>query len=416
VLLVLLIVVAAVGLGGRHAWAWYQLRAARSALTRYHPAEAREHLESCLKVWPKSVAAHLLASRAARQSGDFEEAQRHLRACQDLLEGTSEEVALEWALLRAASGNVRGEDEVYLQRKAEQEPAQAPLIWEALAEGYILLYRHLDAFPILDQWLRLDPDNLRARELRGLAYYKGKAGHKAAEDFRWVLGQDPTREETRERLVLCLLDMGSYDEALPHLEHIARLKPDDPDVQVRLARCHSMLGREEQARQMLDAVLAQHPGHALALRTRGQFALTTDHQPAQAEAWLRRAVKVAPNDYQAQFLLHQALQQQPDRPGKAAEADAQLKIAEEVKDRAERLGELSSRKLSERPLDPALHCEMGVLLLRSGHRKPGVSWLLSALRLDPDYQPAHAALAEYYARQGDKDRAAEHRRLAGTAP
>jgi tetratricopeptide (TPR) repeat protein len=402
--LILVLVGLGVALGGTQAWAWYHLEAARTALARYHPQAARGHLAACLQVWPFSIRGHLLASQAARQSGDHAEADRQLRAGQRLLGGSSDDIALQWALLQAADGNVR-EVEEYLQRRSEQEPELAPLIWEALAEGYIRVYRILDALPCLEHWLRVDPDNLRARELRGLAYQNGRSAHKGAEDFRRVLEQDPTREETRWRLVLCLLDMGSYDEALPHLERIAREKPNDPDVQVRLARCHNMLGRGDQARQLLDAVLAAHPDHGLALRTRAQFALA-DRQPEPAERWLERATQVWPNDYQTRWLLVQALQQQH----KDEQARAQLRLAEELKDRAERLGELRSRKLSEQPLDPALHYEMGLLLLRAGHDQAGEGWLQSALSLDADYRPAHAALADYYERHGDATRAAEHRR------
>ena len=406
-LLILVLATLEVGLGGMHAWAWYQLREARSALEHYHPEEARGRLASCLKIWPGSVQAHLLASRAARQSGDFDEADRQLRACQELLGGSSDDVALEWALLQAANGNPR-EVDGFLQRRIEQDPALSPLVWEALAEGYIRVYRTFDALACVDYWLQLDPDSLRALELRGLAYQNGGAAQKAAEDLRRVIEREPTRGEARWRLALCLLDMGRYDEALPDLEQVARDRPDDPDVEVRLARCHNMLGRRDQARQILDDVLEKHPEHGLALRTRGQLAFTYE-QPAEAEVWLRRAVKVWPNDYQAHYLLQQALQQQH----KADEARAQQRLADETKERAERLGELKGRKLSEKPLDPALHYEMGVLLLRAGHQATGVGWLQSALDLDPDYRPAHAALADYYERQGDGNRAAEHRKKSG---
>jgi tetratricopeptide (TPR) repeat protein len=390
--LLLLALGVALALAGPHGWAWYQLRVARSALARYHPEAARRHLARCLRVWPNSTQAHLLASRAARQSGDFDEADHQLRICRRLLREATEEVALEWALLQAASGNV-GEVEVFLQQRIEQAPELSPLVWEALAEGYIRLYRILDALACLEHWLRLEPNNLRALELRGLTYQNGKQAGKGADDFRCVIEADPTRDTTRWRLVLCLLEQGGYDEALTHLEHIARTRPGDPEVQVRLARCHNMLGRPEEARQTLDAILETHPEHGLTLRTRGQFALA-DRKPALAEQWLRRAAKVAPADYQTQWLLLQSLLQQ----NRAGEARAQRQVAEEVKARAERLGELTSRKLSEHPLDPALHYEMGMLLLRSGHRSAGVGWLLSALNLDKDYRPAHKALAEIHSR------------------
>jgi predicted Zn-dependent protease len=198
--------------------------------------------------------------------------------------------------------------------------------------------------------------------------------------------------------------MGSYEEALPHLERIERERPGDADVQVRLARCHNILGRPEQARSLLDAVLQEHPDHGLALRTRGQFALA-DQQPDRAEGWLRQAAKLQPEDYQTQWLLFRALQQQ----SKEAEAKVQRQRAEQIKDRAERMGELTSRRLTEQPLDPALHYEMGILLLRSGQHAAGEGWLHSALNLDPNHRPSHSALADHYTRQGDTRRAAEHR-------
>ena len=108
----------------------------------------------------------------------------------------------------------------------------------------------------------------------------------------------------------------------------------------------------------------------MALRTRGQFALA-DQRPDQAEAWLSRAVQAMPNDYQTRWLLAQSLQQQK----KEHEAKVQLSIAESMKATTERIGDLRSRKLSEQPLDPALHYEMGILLMRSGQVEIGARWL-----------------------------------------
>jgi predicted Zn-dependent protease len=260
----------------------------------------------------------------------------------------------------------------------------------------------------LNHWLERDPDNVRALELRGTTFVTGKGVKRGADDFRQVLALDPTRADARWRLARCLLDLGGYDEAVPHLAQLLKDRPDDPEVLVRLARCQSMLGQAELARRTLDEVLEKHPEHGIGLRTRGQFALVAQ-QPAEAEEWLRRAAKALPADYQTQWLLFQALQQL----GKTDEAAAQLRTAEQVRDRVERLGELQSRKLAEQPLDPALHYEMGMLLMRTGHPATGEEWLLSALRLDPGYRPAHAALAEYYDRTGDTARAADHRRQAG---
>src|SRR6266566_7160778 len=76
---------------GPHLWAWYHLRAAETALQRYHSAEASDHLRVCLQVWSSRPRVHLLAGRAARQSGDYDEAEQHLRACQRLEQTPSDD-------------------------------------------------------------------------------------------------------------------------------------------------------------------------------------------------------------------------------------------------------------------------------------------------------------------------------------
>jgi tetratricopeptide (TPR) repeat protein len=392
-----------------HAWAWYHLRAARSALAHYHPGEARVHLDFCRGPWGRLAVVHLLASRAARQDGDLDSADRELRMSQKLIGDATEETAFEWALLQASAGNVR-EVEEYLQYQADHEPTSAPLVWEALSEGYLRVYRTLDAMACLNLWLNRDPENIRALELRGQTYVTGRGVVKGAEHYRRVLTLDPSRKDTQWRFIDCLLRLGTYDEASVHLEQLLRERPDDPEIVSRLARCYHALDRREEARQLLDPILAKYPDDGGCLGIRGQIALTDPEDPckADAEGWIRRAAILLPEDSQTQWLLFEALR----REGKISEAKEQHQKAQAVKDRTERLGELRSRDLPSQPLDPALHCEMGVLLIQTGHPEAGEKWLYTALRLDPNHKPSHAAMADYYDRIGDKVRAEDHRRAA----
>jgi tetratricopeptide (TPR) repeat protein len=395
-----------VALTAPQVWAWYQLRTAQTELGRYHPELARQALASCLQIWPNHAGAHLLASRAARQADDLEAAVAELHAAQRLHGGATDDTAFEWALIQASAGNIQEVDE-YLQRQADTSADKVPLVWEALTVGYLRRYRTLDAMNCLKRWLRDDPDNVRALELRGTTYVAGKGVVRGSEDYRRVLELDPTRKQTRWRLVNALLALGTYDDAASNLELFERETPGTPEVAARLARCYAMLGRRDEADRIIDAALAKYPDDGPCLRTRGQLSLIGQH-PADAETALRKAVSLMPSDYQAQQLLFQSLQQQ----GKADEAKAQLKTAESVRDQSERIGELSSRKLAEFPLDPALHYEMGKLLIQTGRAELGERWLLNALQLDPNHKPSHLELANYYDRTGDKSRAAEHRKLA----
>ena len=390
-----------------HVRAWYHLRQAYEAMDRARPDLAAPHLEFCQRVWPDTLSVGLLSSRAARQRGDFEESNRWIRHCQRR-EGaeSSPDVVLEWSLFQASVGNIADVDS-FLQRQLERDPRLSPLVWEALADGYIRAYRILDAIQTLDHWLAIDPDSIRALSLRGLAFRLGRSAPRAIDDLRRVIEIDPGRQEDRWQLVMCLLDVGGYEEALRHLALIEGYRPDDPEVQVRQARCLHLLGRRDEADELLSKVLDREPNHAQALRTRGQIRLM-QRQAEEAERWLRKAVEASPRDYLANWLLFQALTVQQ----KTTEASAQLKKVDEIKDRAERLGELRSRRMSENPLDPALHFEMGMLLTRSGKPDEAEVWYERALGLDAKYRPAHKALEELYRRRGDVRRAEEHAKAA----
>jgi predicted Zn-dependent protease len=388
-----------------HATAAYQYRAAVRDLERYHPQSARKRLDACLKAWPNSVSTRILASRASRESGEFEDAVAQLQAARRASDEPNDGIAFEWALLQAAGGNVR-EVEAYLQKQADSRPAESHLVWEALAEGYLRTYRILDAMSCLKYWLEGSPDNVRALELRGRTFVMGKGIQRGAIDFRRVLELDPSRDDARLRLTRALLNLGAYDEAAPHLERLAKSRPDDPDVRVGLARCWFMLNRQDEAWTVLDGVAADHPGHGLALRTMGQFRLM-EKKPAEAESHLRAAAAALPDDYYAHWLLYDSLRQQ----GKS-DAPEVLKAAEAVRDRSERISELQSRRIAEQPLEPSLHVEMATLLLRAGRTEDGLSWLNSALLLDPKFRPAHHLFAEHYTKIGDAAKAAEHRALS----
>jgi len=54
-------------------------------------------------------------------------------------------------------------------------------------------------------------------------------------------------------------------------------------------------------------------------------------------------------------------------------------------------------------------------LLRIGRERHGVYWLERSLEGDPGQPAAHAALAAYYAKKGDAEKAAAHRRWLPSA-
>lgn len=385
-------------------WAWYHYRAGISAMDRYHSADAVQHFDSCLTVWRRSIPARVLAARASRRLGDYATARDRLNECQNLLKGTNPEVALEDALLRTTMGDLGGFESA-LRTRMEREPQRAPLILEALAEGYARMYRLLESMTCLTQWLDVDPDNVQALYLRGRASQQIRTWEKAANDFRKAVGLDAERVDARERLVVCLLEISRFEEALGHLEHLQRARPDDADLQVRIARCHHGMGQVKRPRQILEAVVTERPDHGPALLLLGKIILSAG-QPEDAEEPLRKAARALPYDYQAQWQLYQSLNRQE---GKTAEAQAQLLLAESLRHRHERLTEITT-KLSVRPHDAALHYEMGTLLMQLGNRELGARWLSSALQEQSDHSQARDALIAYFEEIGNTEEVEQLRR------
>jgi len=403
-------VVVVLGGGGAalapQAYAAYHLRAGRTAVEHYHSALARSHLDACLRIWPANESAHVLAARAARRTGDYDAAERYLRDAPRPDDKPSPDVVLEWALLTAVKGDLL-EVEEFLRARALKDPATAPLVWEALAEGNTRMYGARAAVDILDHWLAADPDNPRAHFLRGNVHRQGNAS-KSIADYHRAVELDPDNDEARWWLAVELQEAGQFHETLPLLEQLRARGWPDRDLRVRIAHALDRVGRTPEARDLLDAVLADNPDAGFALRVRGQLELTAGDLPA-AEKWLREAVRVLPHDYRTRYALAQCLQHE----SKTEEAGEVQSVAEQLKARSEQLAELRTRKMPVRPHDPALHCEMGVLLDLLGYTDMAEKWLYSALHEDPDYRPAHAALADFYDRhQRDPAKAAEHRAQA----
>jgi predicted Zn-dependent protease len=394
--------------GGRHLWARHHLRAAESALESYHPAEALEHLRACLRVWPRDVHTRLLAARAARQAGDFDEAQQHLeefdQLARDLPDEEAAEGTLEWALLRVQNGDLERDE--FLLKAVEKNHPQWALIVEALTEGYLRMYRVVEASACLHLWLSRQPDNVRALLLRGQVCQRLHDYKAAAENYRRVVRLVPGHDDARLRLANALLEAGQNREALRHLEQLRRRQPDNSEVLVRLGYGLNNLGRSARARQFLDRVLAREPHNTAALIGRGQLALQVS-RVGEAEGFLRRAVAASPHDRKAHFLLYKCLEQ----AGKTTEAAAEKRQWKRLEASMVRIIEIGNRLMPLKPNDPALHCELGTILLRIGQEELGVRWLHSALQCDARWKPAHAALADYYRRHGDAKRAAGHAAL-----
>ncbi|MFO0841225.1 MAG: tetratricopeptide repeat protein [Gemmataceae bacterium] len=382
----------------------HQWRAAQAALDAGRAAEARPRLEVCLFFWPRDQETRLLAARAARLTGDFRTAERHLTRCLKLHGGATQDVQLEFLLLRVQTGEV---DEVSsaLIDVVEKGHPSAPLILETVSRAYIHRLRYKAAYACLTRWLQEQPDSAKAYQWRGWVLERLNHPRPAANDYLKALEIDPDLIPVRLRVAEMLLEDMRVPEALPHLERLYRQAPTHPGVQARLGVCRFLQNKTAEARKLLEAAVVGLPDDPSLLITLAKLDLQDGKGP-EAEGRLRAVLKQDSADTEALFNLVSALQLQR----RTEESAATMKVYKETKARLDRVNVLLKDVADSPTATAADYAEIGELLLRINRGQQAVYWLERALERDPAQQVAHKALAEYHEKKGETDKASAHRR------
>jgi tetratricopeptide (TPR) repeat protein len=398
---------------GVNLWAWRHFREANRLVEKQQFAKAYAHYTPCLQVWRWSASTHFLAARTARRAGLYEEAEQHLKECEQLqgdASGASLAVKLEHLLIIAQSGNISEVEDV-LWGYVKRETPETPLILEAMARGYKRMLRLGTAMRCLKMLLEREPDNVEGLVLRGWIQEGDREPEDAMKDYRRALDLDPERDDVHLGLARILVH-DRPQEALDHLEHVLTRQPANQNALALLGEAYWGLGKPDEARPIFDAVLAKDPENSKALAGLGLLALRADNT-REGEALLHKAVAADPANLEAHYQLFLCLVQQPGREAEAAE---QRETHKRVETELKRLAELASTEMTRRPNDPNLHYEMGAIYVRYGKPEMGERWLYSALKLDPTHQPSHQALYDYYKRTGQAEKAEQHRREIRPSP
>jgi tetratricopeptide (TPR) repeat protein len=380
-------------------------QAALAALEQFELDRAQEHLERFLSQRPDDPNALCLAARTARRREAFADAEQYLDRCE--ARARTPELVLERALLATQQGDL----DRWERSLAEGLGGPDGLLrLEALARGRMLAFRLHEAERDLDQLLRLQPGNVLALLWRGKVHETLGDADRALPYFQQAAEQAPGWAVTHRHLADLLAALGRPREAVAHYEVARRLLPNDAEVPVGLARCWQDLGELGQAQCLLDGWLEHRPDHVPALVEWGRVACRQGRW-TDAENRLRRALELAPRDRDALRALALCLEGQ-GKTTEAAQIATRVQAIEDDMFRVTRLGML----LTERPNDAALFCDMGLTFFRLGMDQMAEQRLLRAVQLDPRNAPAHEALAGYYTRTGQPDRAAHHLGAARRQP
>jgi tetratricopeptide (TPR) repeat protein len=385
-------------------WGWHQLRTGRALLERYHPDEARPYLEACLRLRPQDGEVLLLLARAARRANALSDADAYLDQYKRS-HGQTEELLLEQVLQRAARGEVEPVAK-HCRQRIEQEDAAAPLIFEALTQGYLRLYRLHEGYAVLQEWRKRQPENTQALLFEAGLHVLLRHHPEALSLYERILQLDPEHDTARRRLAVILMEDLRHAEAIPHLQQLCRRRPRDAEAAIFLARCWDHQGEQAEAERLVQEVLQWQPQFAPALFELGKMA----HRQGrlnQAESYLRQALSIDAANHPLLYHLNMCLSQN----GKTEEAEAIGRRMRQLQAKLNRLEPLTTQEIPRKPRDLTLQHELSEILLDMGQTEEALQWLGGILQHNPRYVPAHRTLANYYQRVGDLQRLAYHRRF-----
>ncbi|MBM4068462.1 MAG: tetratricopeptide repeat protein [Planctomycetes bacterium] len=384
-------------------WTRYHYRAALWCLHNDLLKDARRHLELSLQVWPHDLETNLLLARVCRMGGDYIQAERQLDECKRI-GGMSDRIQLEWVLMKAQSGEIL-RWEPGLRRCLEEKHPDSVWILQTLAHRHLSDLRFMAALGYLDEWLKHDPDNLRALSWRGWVREKMENVEGAYDDAVRILQIAPDRWEIRLRLVEYLLGGRKVPEAEEHLEILRRDHADDTRVMHAWGQYQYHNGNLDEARQTFDALLQKAPDDAKALFERGQIEIQEGRLDT-AEKFLRRSIETDPGNVDAQYALFFTLQNNPKRKGSAKQALSEYKTVQEA---AKKIRQLL-KDLDRMPGNTNIMVETGKVFLLHGNAKLGAQFLNRALNVNPYHKEGHELLIDYYEKTGDKKKADIHRK------
>jgi tetratricopeptide (TPR) repeat protein len=228
---------------------------------------------------------------------------------------------------------------------------------------------------------------------------------RAAADYHKALELNPRLVPVRLRVAEMLLEDKRAPEAIPHVELLYRQEPNNPQVRARLGMCRFYQNRTGEARKLMEDAVAHLPRDAALLLHLAKLDLQ-EGRGVQAEQHLRAVLKADPSDTEALYNLASALSLQ----GRTAEAEKALKDFNWYKERVDRFNKLLQQVADSPAATADDYAEIGTLLLGIGRTHLAVYWLERALERDAGHQATHKALAEHFEKQGDRQRAAAHRR------
>ncbi|HEV3023407.1 MAG TPA: tetratricopeptide repeat protein, partial [Pirellulales bacterium] len=228
-------------------------------------------------------------------------------------------------------------------------------------------------------------------------------------NLREVLRIDPGHLTARLMLVDYLLSAKRVAEAQQECETCRKQAPDDPRVGIELGLYHFQMGQMGEARREIEGAIERVSDANLGMQgliTLGQIAAAEQDWQRAVEHYTR-AVHLRPFDGVATYSLGTAL----SKLGKGDEAAKYVERYKLLAKQNEEIAEINGALVKD-TANVDLRIKMAGILFEQGRKADAATWMLSALRYDPQRREAHELLAEFYEEAGKLELAQQHRDAA----
>ena len=413
--LVFLLIMVGVGLGLRKAdpWQWWVQKApeervqnhldqANLAIQNGDFALAKTHLQAILEICPLNARVQFLMARTCRRDDD--PADLGYLNLAESFGWPRDQILLEHRLRQAQSGDTWSVEEALLEELNRLTPEEQ-VILEGLVKGYLNSARFADAVAIATTWIKRYPDDWLSYLYRGRGYQGLGQWGEAISDYQNVLKTHPESILATLWCADAFWALDDFQDALDTYQAYRKMAPDDWESLFAIAECQYSL-RQPEARTTLENLLNDHPQHRRGLLLAAKINIA-ENAPAKALPYLRKAMELGPPDPEVLQALIVVLQKLK-RPEEADQVEKQFW---QILEKGKQLNRLKE-KIQAEPRDPALRYQAGMLALELGREKEATDWFQTVFYIDPGHRATHLALADYWSKHGEPERAAYHLRRA----
>lgn len=226
------------------------------------------------------------------------------------------------------------------------------------------------ALKLYDEAIELEPTNVQALQLAGVASTKLKEYERAVEYLRRSADLNPRSAEILNNLGMALYPAGRHEEAIAAFERALSLDPTNAKAANNLGNAHFNLQNLDAARFAFETALQIKPDYV------------------EARSNLGHCLVIAGKPEEAERHFQSILNQHPTYQHAIEGLVSALKVLERYEDIVvQRRGLLALNQQ-----DPARWVDLGVSLQAIDRHQEAIECFRKALEIDPGYAGAHARI------------------------